>query len=97
MKMCIRDRYGLNQADSGEIFLNGRKVNIHSVQDAIAHGIGMVQQHFMLFEDYTVAENIVYGKEPAKNGFFDRRRAKDVVRGLSEEYGLAIDPDLRCV
>ena len=87
--------YGLNQADSGEIFLDGKKVNIHSVQDAIAHGIGMVQQHFMLFEDYTVAENIVYGKEPAKNGFFDRRKAKEVVRELSAEYGLAIDPDLR--
>ncbi len=87
--------YGLNRADSGEIFLNGQKVVIHSVQDAIAHGIGMVQQHFMLFDNYTVAENIVYGKEPRKNLFFDRRKAREVVRALSAEYGLHIDPDLR--
>ena len=87
--------YGLNRADSGEIFLNDRKVAIHSVQDAIAHGIGMVQQHFMLFDSYTVAENIVYGKEPKKHIFFDRKKAGDVVRELSAEYGLHIDPDLR--
>lgn len=87
--------YGLNRADSGEIFLNGEKITIHSVQDAIAHGIGMVQQHFMLFENYTVAENIVYGKEPRKNMFFDRKKAREVVRALSAEYGLHINPDLR--
>lgn len=86
--------YGLNQADSGEIYLNGKQVKIQSVRDAIALGIGMVQQHFMLFNDYTVAENIVYGKEPSKNGFFDRKKAQEIVRSLSEKYGLAIDPTL---
>lgn len=87
--------YGLNRADSGEIYLNGKKIAIQSVRDAIAHGIGMVQQHFMLFDSYTVAENIVYGKEPRKSMFFDRKKSREVVRSLSEEYGLHIDPDLR--
>lgn len=87
--------YGLNKPDSGEIFLDGKKLKIHSVLDAIDHGIGMVQQHFMLFESYTVAENIVYGKEPKKNGFFDRKRAAEIVRELGDEYGLHIDPDLK--
>lgn len=86
--------YGLNRADSGEIYLNGKKIAIQSVRDAIAHGIGMVQQHFMLFDSYTVAENIVYGKEPRKSMFFDRKKSREVVRSLSEEYGLHIDPDL---
>ena len=87
--------YGLGHADSGEIFLDGKKVSIHSVQDAIACGIGMVQQHFMLFDSYTVAENIVYGKEPKKNLFFDRKKASEIVKNLSEEYGLSINPDLK--
>lgn len=87
--------YGLNRADSGDIFLDGRRITIHSVQDAIAHRIGMVQQHFMLFDEYTVAENIVYGKEPSKYGFFDRKRAAMIVRELGARYGLSIDPGLR--
>lgn len=87
--------YGLNRADSGEIFLEGKKITIHSVQDAIAHRIGMVQQHFMLFDEYTVAENIVYGKEPSKKGFFDRKRAMTIVQELGVRYGLFIDPELR--
>lgn len=87
--------YGLNRADSGEIYLDGKQVNINSVQDAIACGIGMVQQHFMLFDSYTVAENIVYGKEPKNKLFFDRKKASEIVKKLSEEYGLEINPDLR--
>lgn len=87
--------YGLNRADSGEIYLDGKQVNINSVQDAIACGIGMVQQHFMLFDSYTVAENIVYGKEPKNKLFFDRKKASEIVKKLSQEYGLEINPDLR--
>lgn len=87
--------YGLVQRDSGDIVLDGKKVSIHSVQDAIACKIGMVQQHFMLFDSYTVAENIVYGKEPKKSLFFDRKKAAKIVRSLSREYGLSINPDLK--
>ena len=55
--------YGLYQADEGDIFLNGEKVDIQSPTDAITHGIGMVHQHFMLVENFTVTENIVLGDE----------------------------------
>ena len=55
--------YGLERPDSGEIFINGNKMNFHNPSDAMQEGIGMVQQHFMLFESMTVAENIVYKNE----------------------------------
>src|SRR5580765_6024239 len=59
--------YGLYKPDSGEILLNGRPVTFHSAKDAIAAGIGMVHQHFMLIPVMTVAENIVLGTEPRKD------------------------------
>ena len=55
--------YGLLQADSGEIFVDGKAVNINSPADALSVGIGMVHQHFMLIPVFTVAENIVLGHE----------------------------------
>lgn len=85
--------YGLEEATSGEIYLNGERKDFKNPQDAIKNGIGMVQQHFMLFNPFTVAENIVYGNEPKSSGiFFDRKKAIDIVNKLSEEYGLDIDP-----
>ncbi len=87
--------YGLEQQDSGEIFIDDQKVKVKSPQIAIEKGVGMVQQHFMLFENYTVAENIVYSKEPRKNLFFDRQKARQIVIELSKKYGLEIDPDLK--
>lgn len=85
--------YGLEEATSGEIYLNGQLKDFKNPQDAIKNGIGMVQQHFMLFNPFTVAENIVYGNEPKSSGiFFDRKKAIKTVRKLSEEYGLDIDP-----
>lgn len=85
--------YGLEQPTSGEIYLNGQKQDFKTPHDAIRHGIGMVQQHFMLIEPFTVAENIVYGGEPRKGHiFFDRRKAEKLVGELSERYGLRIDP-----
>ena len=68
---------GLEQPDTGEIFLNGKKETINSALSAKKLGIGMVHQHFMLFPEYTVAENIVMGVEPRKwRFFFDAQRAK---------------------
>ncbi|MDO5725224.1 MAG: ABC transporter ATP-binding protein [Tissierellia bacterium] len=84
--------YGLEKADGGEIFLNGKKTNFKDPQDAIQAGIGMVQQHFMLFSPFTVAENIVYGNEPKSGMFFDRNEANKIVNDLSKKYGLMIDP-----
>ena len=87
--------YGLEQPTSGEIYLNGEKQNFRSPHDAIAKKIGMVQQHFMLLEPCTVAENIVYGKEPRKGLFFDREGAVKICEELCEKYGLHIDPRLK--
>ncbi len=84
--------YGLEQPDAGRITLDGKEVAFHNAAGAIAHGIGMVQQHFMLFEPFTVAENIVYGKEPRKGPFFDIRAANEMVKALSEQYQLPLDP-----
>ena len=55
--------YGLYSADEGDVYLNGERVSISGPNDAIAHGIGMVHQHFMLVENFTVTENIVLGKQ----------------------------------
>lgn len=88
--------YGLERPTAGEILINGQSKSFRSPQDAIQNGIGMVQQHFMLFDTFTVAENIVYSKEPKRNGlFFDRKKANQIVRKLSERYGLSIDPESR--
>ncbi len=87
--------YGLVHPESGEIFINDQKVEMKSPQVAIQKGVGMVQQHFMLFEHYSVAENIVYSKEPKNHMFFDRNKAREIVLELSKKYGLEINPDLK--
>ena len=85
--------YGLEKATSGEIYLNGEKQSFHSPSDAMSCGIGMVQQHFMLFESMTVAENIVYARELRKGIFMDTKKMNDTIRQLSETYRLPIDPE----
>lgn len=84
--------YGLEQPDSGSIYLNGEKTAIHNAAQAIANGIGIVQQHFMLFEPFTVAENIVYGREPKSGLFFDLEKANQTVVELSQKYELPLNP-----
>jgi general nucleoside transport system ATP-binding protein len=86
--------YGLLQPDAGEIVIDGEKVAIHSPSDAIAHGIGMVHQHFMLVPVFTVAENIMLGRENTRGaGVLDRKRADALVTELSERYGFEVDPE----
>lgn len=88
--------YGLEQPNEGEIFIKGEKVQIKSPHEAMAHGIGMVQQHFMLLDVCSVAENVVYGCEPRKHKiFFDRKKAIDDTEELSQKYGLQIDPKVK--
>jgi ABC-type uncharacterized transport system ATPase subunit len=87
--------YGLEPMNSGRILINDREVEFRSPHDAIAHGIGMVQQHFMLFPPFTAAENIVYAHEPRKGMVFDRRKARQRTLELSRQYGLRIDPDAK--
>lgn len=84
--------YGLYTPDEGQIFIDGTQVEIHDPKDAIAHGIGMVHQHFMLVPVFTVAENIVLGAEVTRGPSLDMRRAEREIRRLSEEFGLRVDP-----
>lgn len=85
--------YGLEHADSGEIYLNGEKLAIHNPSDAMAAGIGMVQQHFMLFPSMTVTENIVYNNELRRGMFLDLKACRTQVQQLCQTYGLRVDPD----
>ena len=88
--------YGIYKPDEGEILVKGEPITMHSAQDAIQHGIGMVHQHFMLIPVMTVAENIVLGTEPNTAGIFlDHRSADSRVRELAQSFNFAIDPDTR--
>src|SRR5256885_6373506 len=89
---AMRIAYGFYTADSGEILVDGQVRDIKTPHDAIALGIGMVHQHFMLVETMTVAENIVLGAEPGNDVALDLRGAASQIRALSEEFKLAIDP-----
>lgn len=84
--------YGLYQPEKGEIFVNGSKLNIKNPSDAIANGIGMVHQHFMLVHNFTVAENIILGSEP-KNGMkIDMKKANTDVAALAKQYDFKVEP-----
>jgi general nucleoside transport system ATP-binding protein len=86
--------YGLYKPTEGEIFVDGKRVEVDSPAAAIKLGIGMVHQHFMLVPVMTVAENIVLGQEPQRaGGMLDLAAARIRVRELSDRYGLAVDPD----
>ncbi len=85
---------GLYRPDEGRVVVGGRAVFMSGPRDAIAHGIGMVHQHFELVPPLTVAENIILGQEPGRV-FLDRRRAATLVREQSERFGLALDPNVR--
>lgn len=86
---------GLLEPTSGEIFVHGKKVNISSPNIANKLGIGMVHQHFMLADAFTVLENIILGDEPTKGLTINFKKAKKEIIALSKKYGLAIDPDTR--
>ncbi len=86
--------YGIYQPDRGEIGLNGRSVRIRSPRDAIALGIGMVPQHFLLIRRHTVAENIALAR-PGDGLLFPARRIEQQVRDLGVRYGLPVDPRAR--
>ncbi len=86
--------YGLYHADEGEIVIDGQPVRFHSPGDAIAAGLGMVHQHFMLIPVFTVTENIMLGVESVRRfGLLDRAAARQRVVEISREYGLQVPPD----
>ena len=84
--------FGLYQPERGEIRARGKVVNISNPNVANELGIGMVHQHFMLIDTFTVTENIILGKETVNKGKIDLKRAEKEVKEISERYGLAVDP-----
>ncbi|MCL1602222.1 MAG: ABC transporter ATP-binding protein [Actinomycetia bacterium] len=86
--------YGLYTPTSGEVLVDDVPIVMESPSDAIAAGIGMVHQHFMLVPVFTVSENVVLGDEPTEvAGWIDQKTARDRVRTISARYGLEVDPD----
>jgi general nucleoside transport system ATP-binding protein len=89
---AMRIAYGFYKADSGEVVVDGQAREINSPHDAIALGIGMVHQHFMLVSTMSVAENIVLGAEPGSEVALDLQKATSDIQKLSEEFKLAVNP-----
>ena len=86
---------GLLQPTSGEIYVNGKQTTIESPSFAYRLGIGMVHQHFMLVDDFTVAENMILGHEQTKNGVLDIRKSRKEIEELSKRYKLHVDPNAK--
>lgn len=85
--------YGLYTPTSGEVLVDGEPLDLQSPGDAIAAGIGMVHQHFMLVPVFSVAENVVLGDEPTKSvGWLDTMKARKMVEEISARYSLDVDP-----
>ncbi|MBO8172512.1 MAG: ABC transporter ATP-binding protein [Bacillaceae bacterium] len=85
--------FGLYQPDEGDIYIRGEKVEITDPNVANDLGIGMVHQHFMLIDTFTVAQNIILGSEPKKKGWrIDYNKSVEEIQQLSEKYGLRVDP-----
>lgn len=86
--------YGLYKADGGDILIDDKVVKFSGPGDAMAAGIGMVHQHFMLIPVFTVAENVILGHEPTKfGGLLDLETARKQVREISDRFGFEVDPD----
>lgn len=87
--------FGIEEITGGKIFLDGKEVHFSSSQDAIASGIGMVQQNMMLVPSLTVAENLVLGAEYRKGLFIDRKRCIEDTKAISAKYNLPVDAEKR--
>jgi len=85
--------YGIYRPDAGEIFVGGKKCVWRAPSDAIASGIGMVHQHFMLAGPYNALDNILLGAEPVRFGLIDRAKAQARLDALAAQYGLPVDWD----
>ncbi len=89
--------FGMEQPTSGDIIVNGEKVNLTSPTVAISKGIGMVHQHFMLVPSLTVAENIVLGMEPKKGVFIDYKKAVEITEEYAKKYNLHVDAHAKVI
>lgn len=84
--------YGFHSMDAGEIFIDGQRVHLGSPKDAIALGIGMVHQEFMLLRPFSVVENTVLGLQEGSGPLLDLKAASAKLKELSDRHGLALDP-----
>ncbi|MBY0075235.1 ABC transporter ATP-binding protein [Priestia aryabhattai] len=84
--------FGLYQPEKGQIRVNGQEVKITDPNVANDLGIGMVHQHFMLVQNFTVTENIILGNEPTRTGKINIKKAAQDIQELSNQYGLSVDP-----
>lgn len=82
--------FGIEQPEEGKIYIKGKEVKINNPLEAIANGVGMVHQHFMLVPSLTVAENVVLGMEPKKNGLFDFEEAVRITEEAVNKYNLKV-------
>ena len=89
----MKTLYGEHRPDEGQILVDGREVHLRSPADAIAAGIGMVHQHFMLADNFTVLENVILGSEPTRAGRLDRAGARRRIEEISQRYNLGLRPD----
>ena len=87
--------FGLYAPDEGQILINDEVVQTHSPSDAIRHGIGMIHQHFMLVEPFTVAENVALGLPSSRGMRLDLDRVSERITQLSKQYGLSVNPEAR--
>ncbi|WP_237209607.1 ABC transporter ATP-binding protein [Rothia nasimurium] len=85
--------FGLYQPTEGQLFIDDQPVEFSGPSDAMAAGIGMVHQHFMLVPVFTVAENVALGSESLKGGTLDLETTRRKIREISDRYGFAVDPD----
>ncbi len=83
--------YGMQRPDEGTIEVKGKEVTFRSPKDAIAKGVGMVHQHFMLAAQLTVLENVILGEDPSRGGAIDFRRAKEKIQQLAKTQGVPLD------
>ncbi|WP_288782325.1 ATP-binding cassette domain-containing protein, partial [uncultured Kocuria sp.] len=85
--------YGLYEPSEGEILLDGKPVHFSGPGEAMAAGIGMVHQHFMLVPVFTVAENVALGAEETKGASLNLEATRRKIREISDRYGFHVDPD----
>ena len=88
----VRQLYGLYKPDQGKILVNGKEQHFNSPQDAIAAGIGMIHQHFMLVSSLTVRENVALGLKSGRGFILDLDTVEKRIHKLCEQYGLKVDP-----
>jgi len=89
----MKTLYGMHRPDDGTVAIDGAEVHFRSPTDAIAHGVGMVHQHFMLADNLSVLENIILGAEPARFGRIDYAEAHRRLSEIATSYGLEVDLD----